>query len=264
MTDLLTRDAMTPDGLEAALREMGAQRYHHLHPFHRRLHTGGSTRGEVEAWALNRYVYQAAIPRKDAALMARCEDMEVRRMWRHRLVDHDGTIGSDALGGLEKWLVLTDGLGLDRVAVMDERQALPGTRFATGAYVQFVRERSLLEAVASSLTEMFSPTVIAARVEGMLAHYPFVSHDTLAYFHARPPLAERDCAFALDYVKRNATTPEAQQAVLDALSFKLDVLWAMLDALQAAYGPGGTIPPGAFIPADALTPAGASVPAGHG
>jgi len=127
---------------------------------------------------------------------------------------------------------------------------LPATRFAVEAYVHFVRDKTLLEAVASSLTELFSPQIISERLEGMLKGYDFVSADTLAYFAKRPPLAQRDSDFALDYVKRHAKTSDAQQTVLKALEFKCDVLWAMLDALYYAYVAPKHVPPGAFVPED--------------
>jgi len=239
---------LTDDELEAQLRDIGARRYHRLHPFHHLLHGGECTRGQVQAWALNRYYYQAMIPIKDANLIARCSDSDLRRNWRSRLVDHDGEGGAD--GGIERWLRLTEGLGLDRGYVVSERGLLPATRFAVDAYVHFAREKTLLEAVASCLTEMFSPEIISERVEGMLQNYDFVSRDTLAYFIKRPPQAERDSDFALAYVKRNAKTPDEQQLVLKALEFKCDVLWAMLDALHHAYVAPGHIPPGAFVPKD--------------
>jgi coenzyme PQQ biosynthesis protein C len=240
---------MTPDELEAALRRIGAERYHNLHPFHKLLHAGKLDKGQVQAWALNRYCYQSAIPRKDAALISRTEDAELRRVWRQRLVDHDGEQPGE--GGIARWLALTDGLGLDRDYVVSMRGALPATRFAVEAYVRFVRERSLLEAVASSLTELFSPMIISERVAGMLANYDFISRETLAYFNARLSQAPRDADFALAYVKREARTPEQQRAVLAALEFKCDVLWAQLDALYSAYVAPGHIPPGAFRPAGA-------------
>jgi coenzyme PQQ biosynthesis protein C len=238
--------AMTPEELEAALRRIGAERYHNLHPFHRLLHGGKLSKGQVQAWALNRYCYQSAIPRKDAALISRADETHLRRIWRQRLVDHDGDAPGE--GGIARWLKLTDGLGLDRAYVVSMRGALPATRFAVDAYVRFVRENSLLEAVASSLTEMFSPTIISERVSGMLAGYPFVSRETLAYFNARLSQAPRDADFALDYVKREARTPDQQEQVLAALEFKCSVLWAQLDALHHAYVEPGHIPPGAFRP----------------
>ncbi len=239
---------MTADELEAALRDIGAKRYHRLHPFHHLLHGGKCTKGQVQAWALNRYYYQAMIPIKDASLIARCEDSALRREWRSRLVDHDGETEGD--GGIARWLKLTDGVGLDRDYVVSLRGLLPATRFAVEADVHFVRERSLLEAIASSLTELFSPAIIGERIEGMLAGYDFVTPDTLAYFSKRPPLAQRDSEFALDYVKRHARTAEQQDAVLRALEFKCDVLWAMLDALSYSYVAPKHVPPGAFVPAE--------------
>jgi coenzyme PQQ biosynthesis protein C len=238
--------ALTSDELEAKLRDIGARRYHRLHPFHHMLHGGQCTKGQVQAWALNRYYYQAMIPVKDASLIGRCNDPAVRREWRSRLVDHDGAVEGD--GGIARWLKLTDGLGLEREFVTSLRGLLPATRFAVEAYVHFVREKTLLEAIASSLTELFSPVIIGERVEGMLKNYAFVTSETLAYFSARPPQARRDSDFALDYVKHNARTAEQQQAVLQALVFKCDVLWAMLDALYHAYVDPKHVPPGAFVP----------------
>jgi coenzyme PQQ biosynthesis protein C len=239
---------MAPSELEAQLRDIGARRYHRLHPFHVLLHGGQCTKGQVQAWALNRYYYQAMIPLKDASLIARCNESALRREWRRRLVDHDGESEGD--GGIARWLKLTDGLGLDRDYVVSLAGLLPATRFAVEAYVHFVREKTLLEAIASSLTELFSPQIISERLAGMLKSYDFVSADTLAYFSARAPLAQRDSEFALDYVKHHAKTPDDQKAVLKALEFKCDVLWAMLDALYHAYVAPKHIPPGAFVPKD--------------
>jgi pyrroloquinoline-quinone synthase len=238
---------MTPDELEAALRRIGAERYHNNHSFHKSLHSGKLTKPQVQAWALNRFYYQAMIPVKDSAIMARMMDPDLRRDWRQRVIDHDGDGPGD--GGIERWLTLTDGLGLDRDYVISTEGILPATKFAVEAYVHFVKERPLLEAVASSLTELFAPTIIADRVSGMLAHYDFVSEETLAYFGKRMTQAPRDATFALDYVKREAKRPDQQRAVLDALIFKCNVLWAQLDALEHAYvTPGKKIPPGAFRP----------------
>jgi len=239
---------LSPAELEAALRDIGARRYHRLHPFHGMLHNGKCSKGQVQAWALNRYYYQAMIPIKDASLIARCDDSAIRREWRSRLVDHDGEHEGD--GGIARWLKLTDGLGLDRDYVTSLRGLLPGTRFAVEAYVRFVREKTLLEAIASSLTELFSPVIIGERMAGMLANYDFISRETMSYFDKRPPQAKRDSDFALDYVKRHAQTPPDQQAVLAALEFKCSVLWSMLDALQHAYVDPKQVPPGAFVPAD--------------
>lgn len=238
--------ALTPEQLEGKLREIGATRYHNLHPFHRLLHGGELDKGQVQAWALNRFCYQAAIPRKDASLIGRCEDRELRREWIHRVTDHDGT--GDDPGGIERWLILTTGLGLDRDYVVSQRGALPATRFAVEAYVRFVREKTLLEAVASSLTELFAPGIHRERISGMLENYDFIGDDVMQYFKRRLNQAPRDAGFALDYVKAHAHTPEQQQGVLDALTFKTEVLWSQLDALYFAYVEPGFIPPGAFDP----------------
>jgi len=237
-------DVQSPAELEASLRRIGAERYHNLHPFHRMLHGGKLTKGQVQAWALNRYCYQSAIPRKDAALIARTTDPELRRLWRQRLVDHDGE--APGQGGIARWLALTDGLGLDRDYVVSTSGALPATKFVVEAYVRFVSERTLLEAVASSLTELFSPAIISERVSGMLENYSFISRDTLAYFNARMTQAPRDADFALEYVKREARRADQQQATLAALEFKCNVLWAQLDALYHAYVAPSHVPPGAF------------------
>lgn len=242
----MTDKPLSPDELEAALRAIGAERYHDRHPFHRLLHGGKLTRAQVQAWALNRYYYQASIPAKDASLLARLPTPDERREWRRRIEDHDGD--ATASGGIERWLKLAEGVGLDRTLVESTAQILPATRFAVNAYVQFVRERSLLEAVASSLTELFSPTIIAERVSGMLANYSWIAPETLAYFTARLTQAPQDSEWALAYVRRQATTREKQEAVLAALRFKCDVLWSQLDGLYFAYVAPGFIPPGAFVP----------------
>ncbi len=243
---MLTDTLLSPEGLAEALRAIGAERYHILHPFHRLLHDGRLNRAQVQAWALNRYYYQASIPVKDATLLARLPTAELRREWRRRLVDHDGD--APGTGGVARWLKLAEGVGLDRKAVESGCGILPATRFAVDAYVAFVRDRSVLEAVASSLTELFSPKIIAERVSGMLAHYDWITRDTLAYFTPRLTQAPQDSDFALAYVQQHARSPAEQKAVLDALRFKCDVLWAQLDALHHAYVHPATPPPGAFVP----------------
>ncbi len=239
-------DALDPDQLERRLHQIGAERYHDRHPFHKLLHGGKLDKGQVQAWVLNRYCYQAAIPRKDAALISRVDDADLRREWRHRIVDHDGDGPGD--GGIERWLLLAEGVGLDRDYVTSTAGALPATKFAVEAYVRFVYERSLLEAIASSLTELFAPEIHRERIAGFLEHYDFADDTTLSYFRRRLDQAPRDVAFGLAYVLREARTAERQQGVIDALIFKTDVLWAQLDALYHAYVEPGHIPPGAFTP----------------
>ena len=240
---------MTGNGgadLESRLRRIGAERYHDRHPFHALMRDGKLTKGQIQAWALNRYYYQSRIPIKDSALMSRLVDPELRRIWSQRVIDHDGT--REGRGGLEKWLHLCERLGFGRDYVVSEAGILPATKFAVNAYVDFVRQRPLLEAIASSLTELFSPRIIGERVSGMLENYDFVDDDMLVYFSARLDQAPRDAEFALDYVKRHARTESERQAVCDALVFKTDVLWAQLDALYHAYVEPRLAPPGAFVP----------------
>jgi pyrroloquinoline-quinone synthase len=237
---------MNPAELEAAIRQVGAERYHDKHPFHRLLHGGKLNKGQVQAWALNRYCYQAAVPRKDAALMSRVLNRELRREWVHRILDHDGAGPEE--GGIERWLVLTDALGLERSYVVSMQGALPATRFAVEAYVTFVRDKPLVEAVASSLTELFAPKIHEERISGMLENYDFIGDRAMQYFRRRLDQANRDADFALDYVKRHACTPELQAAAIDAVRFKCSVLWAQLDALHHAYVEPGMIPPGAYRP----------------
>ncbi|CFX04194.1 Pyrroloquinoline-quinone synthase [Candidatus Filomicrobium marinum] len=242
-------DLMTIDEFDAAIRAVGAERYHDKHPFHQLLHGGHLSKGQVQAWALNRYCYQSAVPRKDAALISRVHDRELRREWLHRIHDHDGL--GDEPGGIERWLVLTDGLGLDREYVTSMQGALPATRFAVEAYVQFVREQPLVVAVASSLTELFAPKIHKERIAGMLENYDFIDDNVMAYFKRRLNQAPRDADFALDYIKRNAKTRPEQDACVEAVRFKCNVLWVQLDALHHAYVEPGNIPPGAFRPGEA-------------
>jgi pyrroloquinoline-quinone synthase len=231
--------------LEDALRQIGATRYHNHHPFHKMLHGGQLNKGQVQAWALNRYHYQSTIPIKDAVVISRFRDRATRLEWRHRIEDHDGDAGTE--GGIERWLKLTEGLGLDSAYVESTEGILPITRFAVDAYVHFVRDRTPLEAIASSLTELFAPNLHEERISGMLAHYDFVNPDIMSYFSRRLTQAPRDANFALDYVKAHAQTPAERRLVCNALIFKTNVLWSQLDALYHAYV-DGHIPPGAFVP----------------
>jgi pyrroloquinoline-quinone synthase len=243
------KNGLSRTELQEVLHQVGTERYHNRHPYHHRMTSGDLSKTELQAWALNRYCYQAVIPRKDALILARAEDPAFRAAWRKRIEDHDGDDGWS--GGIARWLHLATSLGLDAEAVKSQRLALPATRFAVGAYLSFCTNRTLFEAVASSLTELFSPVIINERVPAMLARYDFVTRDTLSYFTKRPEQAARDSQFALAYVLEHADAPQRQQQAIDALTFKCDILWAMLDALQHAYGEGQNIPPGAFRPGDA-------------
>ena len=235
---------------EARLRAIGAERYHDLHPFHDRLHGGQCTPDQVRAWVLNRWMYQATIPMKDAAFMSRVEAPELRRAWRSRIEDHDGT--AENPGGIQRWLKLAEAVGLDPDYVAGGRGVLPAVRFACDAYLRFVREKPLLEAVASSLTELFAPSIHARRIEGMLANYDFADDVSMSYFKKRLTEAPKDVAFGLDWVLTHADTAEKQDAAAAALEFKTDMLWAQLDAIEHAYVTPARIPPGAWRPGEGL------------
>jgi pyrroloquinoline-quinone synthase len=238
------------EDFEGRLRQIGVERYHDKHPFHKRLHSGNCTPDQVRAWVLNRYIYQSHIPMKDAAFMSRCEDPDLRRAWRSRIEDHDG--GVEEGGGIRRWLKLAEAVGLDPDYVASSKGALPATRFAVEAYVRFVRDMPLLDAVASSLTELFAPAIHSERIEGLLAHYEFANDDSLSYFRKRLTEAPRDVAFGLNWVLDRAITREKQDAAAAALTFKTNVLWAQLDALEYAYADPGRIPPGAWTPGEGL------------
>jgi pyrroloquinoline-quinone synthase len=224
------------------LRREGEARYHDRHRYHLLMHEGKLTRVQLQQWVLNRYYYQTRIPIKDALIVSKSEDSAFRRMWIRRIHDHDGE--AEGEGGLALWLRLAEGVGLDREEVASCRSVLPGVRFACDAYVDLVRSRSLLEAVASSLTEFFAPDIMTKRVLAWEKHYPWVSPEMLAYFRGRVTRARRDSEEAIDFVVRHATSFEQQERCVAALIRKTEILWHLLDCAYAAYiepgwGPGG-------------------------
>ncbi len=240
VTEMLSREE-----LRDQLISVGANRYHHRHPFHLRMHEGLLTRGQMQAWALNRYYYQSRIPMKDALLLAKSEDPAFRRAWRKRIWDHDGEL--DGYGGIEKWIRLAEAAGLSREEVIPCSGVLPGVRYAVDAYLALVRESTLLVAVASSLTELFSRDLISLRIDKIRLHYPYLS-EGLAYFEGRLTQAPEDANFALDYVFTHAKARWQQEQIVGALEQKCAILWAQLDALDYAYVTPGNIPPGCFVP----------------
>jgi len=217
------------------LRAEGASRYHDHHPFHIAMHAGTLSREQLQAWVRNRYYYQTRVPIKDALILSKSEDPAFRRTWIHRIHDHDGA--SHETGGLALWLLLAEGVGLERDDVASLRYVLPGVRFACDGYVQLVRERSLLEAVASSLTEFFAPDLMSRRIAAWEQHYPWVRPDVLAYFRSRVTRAREDSREAVEYVVHQARTREAQEACVAALIRKTEILWQLLDALSVAHAP---------------------------
>ena len=229
--------------LRTVFQATGEERYHHKHPFHLLMHEGKLSRGQLQAWALNRYYYQSMIPVKDSIILSRGPDPVFRRAWRKRVVDHDGDATSE--GGIKRWVKLAEATGLDPAQVRAGKDILPATRFAVNEYLNIVRSRTLLEAVASSLTELFSPKLISLRVDKLRQHYPWLAGG-LDYFEARLYQAPEDSQFAVNYVYDNAKTRAEQELAVQALRDKCDILWAQLDALYFAYVEPGWPPPGAF------------------
>ena len=238
MTHQNEKPALSEADFIAGFHAIGEERYHHKHPFHKLMHEGALGRGQLQAWALNRYYYQSHIPRKDALLLARSDDQGFRLAWRKRLIDHDGD--GSAPGGVEKWLRLVEATGLARIQAVRGDGILPATRFAVDAYVHFVFTRSHLEAVASSLTELFSQRLIALRMDSLRQFYPWLA-SSLDYFTGRLTQAPEDAEFALAWVVKHARTRGEQDAAHSALRAKCDILWAQLDAIER----GDTQPPGA-------------------
>lgn len=251
MASKLTTSATSDDGLlskeklRQRLQAVGESRYHHHHPFHLRMHAGELTRAQLQAWTLNRYYYQSRIPIKDSILLAKSDDPAFRRVWRKRILDHDGD--QNGYGGIEKWIQLAEATGLSRSQVIPCTGVLPGVIYAVDAYLALVRDSPLLIAVASSLTELFSCNLISLRMDQLRLHYPYLIHG-LSYFEGRLTQAPEDAAFALDYVCTRAVTRAEQEQVIQALERKCAILWAQLDAIDYAYVMPGNIPPGCFVP----------------
>ena len=246
MTPIATEvpNLLSKEELRSRLQDVGRERYHHRHPFHLLMHEGQLSRGQLQAWALNRYYYQSRIPIKDAIILSRSEDRNFRVAWRKRIVDHDGDLTHD--GGIERWLRLAEATGLARERVQKADEVLPSVRYAVDAYLDLVKNRSFLEAVASSLTELFSRDLIALRMDALRKHYPWLSGG-LDYFTARLEQAPEDARFAFEWIAENAATRSGQEAAIAALRRKCDILWAQLDALYFAYVEPGWPPPGAFV-----------------
>ena len=218
------------------LRREGASRYHDAHPVHVLMHEGKLDKRQLQQWVLNRYYYQTRIPIKDALILSKSEDPAFRRAWIRRIHDHDGNQPGE--GGLALWLRLAEGVGLSRAEVESLASVLPGVKFACDAYVTLVRERSLLEAVASSLTEFFAPDLMSRRILAWEKHYPWVDAEMLAYFRSRVPRAKFDSEEAIEFVVTHAKSYELQERCVAALIRKTEILWHLLDCVQAAYVPG--------------------------
>lgn len=218
-----------PEELVAQLRAQGS-RYHNLHPFHVRMDAGELTRDELQRWVANRFYYQRCIPVKDAAILSNCPEIEVRREWIKRIIDHDGT--SAGSGGIESWVRLGEALGVASDELESERRVLPAVRYAVDAYVNFARQRPWIEAVASSLTELFGPSAIRVRLAALEARYPWIDPAGLQYFRDRLVQAPRDAEYALELVVERCLTREQQDRAVAALKFKTEMLWAQLEAIE--------------------------------
>jgi pyrroloquinoline-quinone synthase len=225
----------TKTEFEEKLRAKG-DRYHIHHPFHVAMNSGRSTKAQVQGWVLNRFYYQVSIPVKDAAILANMPDREQRRRWIQRILDHDGTPGSE--GGIDAWLRLGEAVGLAREAVVSLKHVLPGVRFAVDAYVNFARRAPWQDAVCASLTELFAPEIHKERLAGWPQHYPWIDASGYAYFRGRLAEARRDVEHGLEVTLEHFRTRGEQERALGILQFKLDILWSMLDAMQLAYGIG--------------------------
>ena len=217
---------------EAFIGRLRAQgtRYHNLHAFHVRMDAGELTRDELQRWVANRFYYQKCIPLKDAAIVSNCPEVEVRRHWIERIIDHDGTVQGG--GGIESWLRLGEALGVSRDELESESGVLPGVRYAVDAYVNFGRRRPWIEAVAASLTELFGPAAIRVRLEALERHYAWIDPAGLEYFRTRLVKAPLDADYALELVVARCRTREQQDAAVSALRFKTEMLWAQLDAIE--------------------------------
>jgi len=237
MRDNQHRGPLSKEAFVERLTHEGSTRYHDKHPYHKLMHEGNLTKVQLQQWVLNRYYYQTRIPIKDALIVSKSEDPNFRRIWLRRIQDHDGA--DEGEGGLTSWLELARGVGLDVEEVRNCRSVLPGVRLACDGYVQFVRESSLLEAVASSLTELFAPSLMARRLEAWERHYPWVSSEALRYFRTRISRATLDSKQAIEFVVRHATTYELQERCVQALIKKAEILWHMLDCLYMAYNEPG-------------------------
>jgi pyrroloquinoline-quinone synthase len=221
------------DEFTKRLRAVGEKKYHDKHPFHLRMQDGKLSKSQIQGWALNRFYYQKNLPIKDAIIISKLPTREDRRKWLQRIIDHDGRQGSE--GGIEAWLRLGEATGLTREELLDDRRILPGARFAVDAYVNFCRLNRWQEAVASSLTELFSPGIITDRISVIEKQYPWVNSEGLDYFRKRLDQAPRDVHHALDLVIASATTREDQETAIAALDFKCDVLWSLMDAISQYY-----------------------------
>ena len=121
------------------------------------------------------------------------------------------------------WIRLGEAVGVPREEMEDERQVLPGVRFAAEAHVTFCKTKPWIDAVASSLTELFAPDLMRQRIAAFPHHYPWIRPGALDYFKSRLTQAPRDSQRGLQLVMTHCTTVETRRRAIDALAFKLDL-----------------------------------------
>lgn len=227
-----SRQLLTEEQFVESLKRIGERKYHDKHPFHTRMHEGSLSKEEMQRWIANRYYYQKCLPVKDSLVMSKLPERSDRIKWRERIVDHDGRAEDD--GGILAWLNFAEAAGIDQSQLLDGKLFLPGVVFAVDAYVNYCRNSEWWLAVASSLTEVFAPTLVSYRIEVIERHYPWIDRQGLTYFRNRLHQAPRDSQHGLALVLKAADTYEKQHLALKAVEFKCDVLWSMLDAIDRA------------------------------
>jgi pyrroloquinoline-quinone synthase len=223
---------LSSDALADGLRAFSGS-YYAVHPFHQLMREGALSKRQLQGWVANRMAYQRAVPRKDAAILSNCPDPAIRRLWLQRIVDHDGT--SPGTGGIHLWVKLGEALGVPREEMEDERHVLPGVRMAAESYVAFCKTHDWVDAVASSLTELFAPSLMRERLAAFPRHYPWVDAAGLEYFRSRLIQAPRDSDQGLAIVLAHCTTVETQRRAFAALAFKIEMLWILIDTIYHAY-----------------------------
>lgn len=227
----MTQTPLTRKAFTAELRKIGGAAYHDQHPFHALMNSGQLDREAIQIWVAHRFYYQSRIPMKDAAIMSNCPEREIRRVWIHRIVDHDGEKGDE--GGIGAWLRLGEACGVRREKMLSGKTVLPGVKYAVDAYVNFAKSEPWPIAVASSLTELFAPGLMAKRLAAFEKYYPWVEARGLEYFRNRLVQAPRDSGEALEITLDRCRSRDMQEAALAALRFKCELLWAILDCTHA-------------------------------
>ena len=221
------QDGFTVESLERNVT------FWHDHPFSVHLREGKLSREALKSWVANRYYYQKCIPLKDAAILANCDNSDVRRRWAARLLAQDGD--APGRGELAEWRQLAAAVGIADAELADDTLVVPGVRFAADSYVAFARGRSWLEGVAASITQGQAATHMAVRSASFERFYPWVDRQAVAHFSGRKDRLAREAEDARALLREFCRTPAQQELARAAVSFKSSVLWAILDALRQAH-----------------------------